>query len=155
MGKNSFLWGLAAVLAAGLAIAAGCVRITQVPVQPGFTYTPTATPTPLIREVNDGNFAQEVLESDIPVLVDFYATWCGHCQDFAPVIEQFAQEYAGRIKVVRVDYDTNFSLPSVYYISSLPTFIFIKSGTEVARLTWPQDLTSLENTADAILVSGP
>jgi thioredoxin len=161
MGKKPVLWLLAAAFLVGLAIMAGCVRTYQVPAMPAFantptaTASPTATATPLVQEVNDGNFTQEVLESGIPVLVEFYATWCGHCQDFAPVMEQFAQEYAGRIKVVRVDYDTNFSLPSAYYISSLPTFIFINNGSEVARLLWPQDLTSLEAAADAILASGP
>jgi thiol-disulfide isomerase/thioredoxin len=85
----------------------------------------------------------------------FSATWCSHCQAYAPIVEQFAQEYAGQIKVVKVDYDSNPTLCGTYYISLLPTTVFIKNGAEVARLLGEQDLATLEGNADTFLLSGP
>jgi thioredoxin len=155
MGRNPVLWLLALVFMAALAITAGCVRTYQVPALPAFVNTPTPTSTPLVRDVTEADFTQEVLESGMPVVVEFFATWCSHCMALAPVVDQFAQDYAGRIKVVRVDYDLNPSLCGTYYISLLPTTIFIKSGTEVARLLGEQDLATLEGTADTFLLSGP
>jgi len=78
--------------------------------------------------VNDGNFENEVLQSDLPVLVDFSAAWCGPCQRLKPIIEELATEYAGRVKVAHVDIDEAQSTASKYDVMSVPTLKFIKGG---------------------------
>lgn len=77
---------------------------------------------------NDNNFEQEVLKSDIPVLVDFYADWCGPCKMIAPVVEQIAAEYAGKVKVGKINVDENQKVAQKYNIMSIPTFLVFKNG---------------------------
>ncbi|MBO7364126.1 MAG: thioredoxin [Lachnospiraceae bacterium] len=74
------------------------------------------------------NFEEEVLKSELPVLVDFFATWCGPCKMMAPLIASFADEQAGKVKVGKVDIDENMSLVSTYGISAVPTLIAFKDG---------------------------
>ncbi|MBQ1302365.1 MAG: thioredoxin [Firmicutes bacterium] len=80
------------------------------------------------------NFEAEVLKSDIPVLVDFWATWCGPCQMIGPVISEIAEEYAGKIKVGKVNVDEQMALAMQYQVASIPTLILFKNG-EVAKRT--------------------
>lgn len=80
---------------------------------------------------NEANFEQEVLKSDVPVMVDFYADWCGPCKMVGPVVEQLAEEYAGRIKVGKINVDENMTLAGQYRIMSIPAIMFFKNG-EVA-----------------------
>ncbi len=75
------------------------------------------------------NFDQEVLGSAVPVLVDFTATWCGPCQKLAPILEELAAEYAGKVKIGKVDIDQNSDLASRYGIMSVPTVMAFKGGT--------------------------
>ncbi len=84
--------------------------------------------------VNDQNFAAEVLQSDKPVLVDFFASWCGPCQMLAPIIEEIASEYQAKIKVVKLDVDANQQSAQQYNILSIPTLIFFKKGQPVSQL---------------------
>ncbi len=77
---------------------------------------------------NDSNFQQEVLNSELPVVVDFYADWCGPCKMIGPVIEQLAETYAGKIKVGKVNVDENMELASQYRIMSIPAVMFFKNG---------------------------
>ncbi len=78
------------------------------------------------------NFEAEVLNSDIPVIVDFFATWCGPCKMLAPVIEQIAEEYEGKIKVGKLDIDQSRKLALKYYVASVPTVALFKDGKPVA-----------------------
>lgn len=79
-------------------------------------------------EFNDKNFEQEVLKSDRPVLVDFWATWCAPCRMMAPTVEAIAGEYAGRAKVGKLNVDENLSVTSRYNIRGIPTLILFKNG---------------------------
>lgn len=79
------------------------------------------------------NFEEEVLKADIPVLVDFYAEWCGPCKMMAPVLQQIANEYQGRIKVGKCDTDENMSLAQKYRVSSIPNLQLFKAGKPVAN----------------------
>ena len=80
------------------------------------------------------NFEEEVLKSDVPVLVDMYATWCGPCKMMAPVVAQLAEEYKGSVKVGKLDIDQNVDIVAQYKIMSVPTFLVIKDGEVVKKL---------------------
>jgi len=81
-----------------------------------------------VLEVNDANFDKEVLQSDQPVLVDFWAAWCGPCKALGPIVDQVATEYSGKLKVVKMDVDRNPSTPGRYGIRGIPALLFFKGG---------------------------
>lgn len=85
-------------------------------------------------EVTDANFKSEVLESTTPVLVDFWAEWCGPCKMIAPVVEQLAAEYAGKLKVGKVDVDSNQQTSMQFGIRSIPTLLVFKNGKVVDQI---------------------
>ncbi len=93
---------------------------------------------------NEKTFEQEVLGSNIPVLVDFYADWCGPCKMMSPNIERLAQAYEGKIKVGKVNVDENGNLALKYGIMSIPTVILFKNGEEAARNVGYRDFDELE-----------
>ncbi len=84
-------------------------------------------------EIADGNFDTEVLQSSVPVLVDFGAEWCGPCQKIAPLVEELADEYAGRAKVATVNVDNNQKLAEKYGVMSIPTLMIVKEGEVVNK----------------------
>ncbi len=86
-------------------------------------------------EVNQSNFQKEVLKSDKPVLVDFWAEWCGPCRMIAPHVESIAEEYADQLKVGKLDTDANQDLAIEYRVMSIPTLLLFKGGQPVARIT--------------------
>ena len=88
----------------------------------------------LIPSVTDRTFEAEVLQSQVPVLLDFTATWCGPCKALKPIIEKVAQSHAGRLKVLQLDIDDSPDTPSRFNIRGVPTVIMFKDGKEVARL---------------------
>lgn len=91
----------------------------------------------------DENFEQEVLNSDIPVLVDFYADWCGPCKMLAPVIEELAKEYEGKVKIGKLNVDEEQNSSKKYKVMSIPTLIFFKDGEEVDKLVGMLSKTQL------------
>ena len=88
-----------------------------------------------LPKVSDASFDQEVLKSDLPVLVDFSAEWCGPCKSLAPIVESLAEEYDGRVKFVQLDIDENRQTPSSFGIMAVPTLILFKGGEVVDKVT--------------------
>jgi len=84
--------------------------------------------------VTEQSFDTEVVQSTVPVLVDFWAAWCGPCRAIAPAVEELAQEYAGKLKVVKVDVDENPDVSSRYGVQSIPTLLVFKGGEVVERM---------------------
>lgn len=84
--------------------------------------------------ITDKSFELEVLKSDIPVLVDFWATWCAPCRAIAPIIEEMAETYAGKIKVAKMDVDENPSTPGKYGVRGIPTLILFKKGEVIDQV---------------------
>jgi thioredoxin 1 len=82
----------------------------------------------LVHELSDAEFEAEVINSSIPVLVDFWAPWCGPCKSIAPVVEQLAQEYDGRLKVVKINVDQHRTAATRYNVRGIPTLILFKNG---------------------------
>ncbi len=78
--------------------------------------------------VNDKTFASEVLSSDVPVLVDFWATWCGPCRSISPIVEELAKEFSGRVKVTKLNVDESPATPTQYGVRGIPTLILFKGG---------------------------
>lgn len=81
-----------------------------------------------VQEVNDANFENEVLNSDLPVLIDFWAPWCAPCRAIGPVVDGLASDYAGKLKVVKMNVDDNPLTPSKYGVRSIPNLILFKNG---------------------------
>jgi thioredoxin 1 len=87
-----------------------------------------------VLEANESNFNEEVLESDKPVFVDFWAPWCGYCQKLTPVIDELATELGDKVKVVKVNVDANRSLAQKHGVMSLPTMLLFKNGEVAEKL---------------------
>jgi thioredoxin 1 len=88
-----------------------------------------------LLNVSDGDFDGSVLKSDTPVLVDFWAAWCGPCQAIGPTVEELAEEYAGRIKVAKMNVDENPQTPGKYGIRAIPTLLLFKGGQVAEQIT--------------------
>ena len=87
-----------------------------------------------VVDINPENWKSEALESDLPVLADFWAEWCGPCKALAPVVEQVAQELEGKLKVVKVDVDKNRELAAEFGIRSVPTLLIVKDGVVQSQM---------------------
>jgi thioredoxin 1 len=81
-----------------------------------------------VQQITDGSFDNEVLKSDLPVLIDFWAPWCGPCKAIGPVVDEVAKEYGGRLKVVKMNVDDNPQTPSKYGVRGIPNLILFKGG---------------------------
>ncbi len=96
----------------------------------------------LIQHVTDDSFELEVLKSPLPVLVDYWAEWCGPCKAIAPVLEEIAKEYSGKLKIAKVDVDSNTEVPKKFNIRGIPTLMLFKNGvveaTKVGALSKSQ-----------------
>lgn len=101
--------------------------------------------------VTDASFKDDVLESDVPVLVDFWAPWCGPCRMVAPVVDEIAEQYDGQIKVVKLNTDENPQVASKYGIRSIPTLMIFKGGQRVDMVVGAVPKTTLANTLEKYL----
>jgi len=104
-----------------------------------------------IVHVSDTSFEQDVLSSDVPVLVDFWAEWCGPCKMIAPVLDEIAGEYAGKVKICKVDVDANPEVPGKFGIRGIPTLILFKDGNAEATKVGALSKTQLVEFIDASL----
>ena len=86
-----------------------------------------------VKQVSDGTFDAEVLNSQTPVLIDFFAEWCGPCKMMAPVLDEVARDYAGKLKVVKVDVDESGETAAKFGVTAMPTFVLVKNGQETFR----------------------
>ena len=101
--------------------------------------------------VNDSNFEQEVLKHNGPVMVDFWATWCGPCRMLGPVVEELAKEYEGKVKVCKLNTDEGPNVSTKYRITSIPTIIFFKNGEVAGQTVGLQSKAALQEKLNALL----
>ncbi|MFC1569601.1 thioredoxin [bacterium] len=101
--------------------------------------------------LSDENFKEEVLESDVPVLVDFWATWCGPCRMVGPIIEEIAEEYAGKAKIGKVNTEDNANLAGEYGVISIPTMLIFKNGKPVDQIIGAVPKEAIKKKIDAAI----
>ena len=102
-------------------------------------------------EFTDDKFDADVIKSDVPVLVDFWAPWCGPCKQIAPVIEEIAGEYDGKVKVGKMNTDENQQVPATYGVMSIPTLLIFKSGEVSERIIGAQSKQAIIEKINAVL----
>lgn len=103
--------------------------------------------------VTDTSFKQEVLDSNVPVLVDFWAVWCSPCKMIAPIVEALAEEYDGQVKVAKMDVDANPITPGMFGIMSIPTLMLFRGGKAEERIVGYQPKPALEAKLQAVLAA--
>lgn len=104
-----------------------------------------------ILEVSDNNFDNEILQADTPVVVDFWAPWCGPCKAIGPVVEELAGTYSGQVKFAKCNVDDNPVTPGKYGIKAIPTLIFFKEGKVVDQITGMVAKAKLEDSLKGML----
>lgn len=102
-------------------------------------------------KITDENFEAEVTKSTLPVMVDFYADWCGPCKMMAPLVAQLAEEYGGKCRIGKCNTDENPKMTSEFRVMSIPTFIFFKDGKAVDSVTGAVSKTALEEKIKQVL----
>ena len=105
----------------------------------------------MAQTVNDSNFQSEVLQSKIPVLVDFYADWCGPCRAVAPIVEELAKEYSGKAGFAKINVDEAPTLASQYGVMSIPTIILFKNGKPEEQVIGYKPKNELKKLLDTVL----
>lgn len=104
-------------------------------------------------KVTDDTFKSEVLESDVPVLVDFWATWCGPCRMVAPILEELSEEYGGKIKIAKLDTDENQATTMAYNVVSIPTLNVYQGGKVVKSIVGARPKRALTEEIESVLAS--
>ena len=102
-------------------------------------------------EVTDDSFSDEVLNSELPVLVDFWAEWCGPCKMVSPIVEELANEYNGKVKVAKLDVDSNPQTATNYGIRGIPTLLMFKDGSAVDQIVGAVPKTQIAERLDKII----
>ncbi len=105
------------------------------------------------KSISDSEFAAEVLQSDVPVLIDFWAPWCGPCKVMSPLMDELATEYNGKFKVVKMNVDENIETPGQFNVMSIPTFLIFKGGTMVDQFVGSRPKDDVKQRIDAILAA--
>ena len=104
-----------------------------------------------LLQATDDNFDAEIVNSDLPVMVDFWAEWCGPCRMVAPVVEELAKEYEGKIKVAKMDVDQNRQTPARFGIRNIPTLILFKGGEVAQTIVGAQPKSAIEEELKKLL----
>ena len=104
-----------------------------------------------VKEISDSDFDQVVLQSDVPTLVDFWAPWCGPCKSIAPILEEIAGEYSGRLNIVKMNVDENPATPSKYSVRGIPNLVVFKDGEVVEQIVGAVPKDQLTGTIDKVL----
>ncbi|NGO39451.1 thioredoxin [Limisphaera ngatamarikiensis] len=107
--------------------------------------------SPLIVTLTQQNFEQEVLKSSTPILVDFWATWCGPCKMIAPLLDELAQEYEGRVRIGKVDVDQESQLAVQYGVQAIPTLLLFKDGQVIGQLVGAKGKRDIQALMDRAL----
>lgn len=107
--------------------------------------------SPNVLNISDADFERVVVESDIPVLLDFTAVWCGPCKAIAPLLDQVADEKKGRLKVCKMDIDQNGGTPGRFGVQSIPTLLFFKEGKVFERRVGALNKAALDQLVDKVL----
>jgi len=102
----------------------------------------------MAQSISDADFDSEVLKADIPVLVDFWAPWCGPCKTMLPIIEELEQQYAGKVKFTKMNVDENSSTPGNYNVMSIPTFIVFKNGKIASQFVGARSKADMQKELD-------
>ncbi len=105
--------------------------------------------------LTDSSFENEVLNSSQPVLVDFWATWCGPCRAISPIIEELAGQYDGKVKIAKLDVDENQGTASKYNVRSIPTILFFQNGKVVDQIVGSVPKSALEGRLNTLLETSP
>lgn len=106
-----------------------------------------------MADVTDATFQQDVLQSKIPVFVDFWAPWCGPCKIVSPVVEELGKEYEGKVKVVKLNVDENPDTAGMYSVMSIPTLMLFKNGQPVKSMVGAQSKENLKRGIEEVLAS--
>ncbi len=105
----------------------------------------------MAMEINDTNFDSSVLKAELPVLVDFWAPWCGPCRSVAPILDEVAEDFKGKVNVVKMNVDENQTTPGQYGIRAIPTLILFKNGEVIDQITGAVSKANIETLINKVL----
>jgi thioredoxin 1 len=107
----------------------------------------------MAHAITDDSFDADVLKSDIPVLVDFWAPWCGPCKAMLPIVEELEQAYEGKVKITKMNADENIEVPGKFNVMSIPTFIIFKDGKAISQFVGARSKADMQKELDTALAA--